>query len=577
MSTDPILYGQAVRDFRRARQKADLQELIARLRGQKLDLLAFEEVRSRLRATGELPRGLQEISLDAIVGSVGRYLDFTRDFLPRQRASESRWARVKSMMEGLTGLPPIEVYQVGDVYFVKDGHHRVSVARDMGSDRIEAYVTEITTKVPIDPEVSPEDLIIKSEQVDFLERTKLDEIRPGNAIEVTEPGKFETLLEHIRVHRYYMGQEQERQIDLSEAAAHWYDLVYRPVVETIHRQGILKDFPGRTEADLYIWLSDHRVELEQALGWEVDPAQAADDLASAFSQEPGRIADRFGDRLRSALLPAELESGPSPGDWRRTRLEPRAEDRLFQEILVPLSGQPGSWEALEQAVEVAVRERGRVLGLHIHGRAKSGHNAAAVEERFLERCNEAGLPARFVAEGGKVADRITLRSRWADLVVMKLDHPPAPTGSGKLSSGLRTLIRQAPRPLLLVPQKCHPVQRALLAFDGSAKSFEALFVATYLVGAWGVELHVVSVEEEAVAADQALAQAQEYLASNGVGAALYEATGPVSTAVLDRSEKVQADLILMGGYGASPVIEVVLGSAVDHVLRKSELPILVCR
>jgi len=118
--------GSAQRDFHEARRRAGLEAIMARLTGKSIDLFAYEEVRQKLKAKGSIPRGLQDIPLDAIVGSVGRYGDFTRSFLPRRDSDEQRWARVKAQVTDMQGLPPIEVYQIGEVYFVRDGNHRVS-------------------------------------------------------------------------------------------------------------------------------------------------------------------------------------------------------------------------------------------------------------------------------------------------------------------------------------------------------------------------------------------------------------------------------------------------------------------
>lgn len=143
-------YTTAVQDFRRARRQAAIQEVLARLGGKSLRLLAFEEVRTHLAEQTPLPRGLKEIPLDAIVGSVGRYADFNRQFLPKLESQLGRWARVRIATEN-KGLPPIEVYQLGKVYFVLDGNHRVSVARQLGAKSIEAHVTEISLEVPLAP------------------------------------------------------------------------------------------------------------------------------------------------------------------------------------------------------------------------------------------------------------------------------------------------------------------------------------------------------------------------------------------------------------------------------------------
>ena len=267
----------AVLDFRRARRRAALEQIMARLTGRSAALLSYGEVHRKLKAHGGGRRELKEIPLDAIVGSVGRYADFTRSFLPRQDSDEERWARVKVRVTDLGGLPPIQVYQVGEAYFVGDGNHRVSVARQVGATHIQAYVTEVRTKVPLSPNTQPDDLILKAEYADFLERTHLDELRPEADLSVTVPGQYRTLKEHIEAHRYFMGLEQEQEIPYAEAVGHWHDEVYWPVVQVIRGRGILRDFPGRTETDLYLWVSEHRAELEQKLGWEIDAEAAAAD------------------------------------------------------------------------------------------------------------------------------------------------------------------------------------------------------------------------------------------------------------------------------------------------------------
>ena len=259
----------AINDFRRARNQADLKGLVSRLTGESAQLLSFNEARQKLRMKGFAERGLHDIPLDAIVGSVGRYTDFTRGFLPRREVNPDRWARVKVAASGLAGLPPIDVYKIGEAYFVLDGNHRVSVARSFGATYIQAYVTEVRTRVPLTPDDQLDDLLIKGEYASFLEQTRLDELRPQANLQVTSPGQYPILLEHIGVHRYYMGVDLMRHVPYPEAVAHWYDHVYLPVVEIIRKQGILRDFPGRTEADLYLWVARHRAELFDQLGWDM--------------------------------------------------------------------------------------------------------------------------------------------------------------------------------------------------------------------------------------------------------------------------------------------------------------------
>lgn len=252
--TDPssLSISFAIEDFHRARRRAALEEILAKLTGKSTDLLSFEDMRQKLKAKVGPARELKEIPLDAIVGSADRYTDFTRSFLPRQDFDRDRWARVMAAVTNLTGLPPIEVYQIGEVYFVLDGHHRVSVARQVGATHIQAYVTKLHPRVPLSPEDQLDDLVVKTEYADFLERTHLDELRPDADLRVTAAGKYRLLEEHIEVHRYFMGLEQKREIPYTEAVGHWYDEVYLPVAQAIRERGILRDFPGRTETDLYL-------------------------------------------------------------------------------------------------------------------------------------------------------------------------------------------------------------------------------------------------------------------------------------------------------------------------------------
>ena len=231
-------------DFARARRRADLEKVVASLTGKSADLLPFEEVRKKVRGVRGNRRVLQDVPLDSIVGSVGRYEDFTRDFLPRRDSDKERWAKVGLLASEGAGLPPIELFQIGDVYFVHDGNHRVSVARQNGHTHIEAYVTPVHTRVRLSPEIQPKDLILKSELADFLEATRLDFLRPGADVTVTSAGAYADLLKHIEVHHYFMGLDEKREVPFEEAVTHWYDTVFSPVIEVIRKGHILEEFAG---------------------------------------------------------------------------------------------------------------------------------------------------------------------------------------------------------------------------------------------------------------------------------------------------------------------------------------------
>jgi hypothetical protein len=274
-------------DFNRSRNRAMIQELLAVLTHAPIDLLSYKEVQEKLYLQGGTYRGRQDIPLDKIVGSVGRYRDFTRTFLPRSNADRERWARVKALMEGMTGLPPIEVFQVGDVYFVKDGNHRVSVARGMGATGIQAHVTEVQSPVPLDAGATSEDLIIKADYAYFLGRTHLDKLRPEQRIEFTVPGRYQDLLAHIGAHQHYLEQRLGQAVPWEEAVTGWYDNVYLPLVRLIRDKGLLKEFPHRTEADLYAWVTRYEIELRQRYDApDVDDEVAVEEFAELYSGRP---------------------------------------------------------------------------------------------------------------------------------------------------------------------------------------------------------------------------------------------------------------------------------------------------
>ncbi|RMF38792.1 MAG: DUF4032 domain-containing protein [Chloroflexi bacterium] len=298
---------QSYLDFERARRRAAIQDILAALRRRPADLLPFEEVEEKLHLRPRGYRGLEDVPLDKIVGSVGRYQDFNRAFLPRRDALRDRWQRIDTLVSTGGGLPPVELYKVGDVYFVRDGNHRVSVARQHDAPTIQAYVWEFETPVPLEPDMDVDDLLLKGEQADFLQQTHLHQIRPEARIEFTVPGGYYKLLEQIAHFQRAISQIDQRDVPYEEAVALWYEMVYEPVVEIIRESGILQAFPGRTEADLYIWVLRHQQELSQRYGHPVLMDRAATDLAA---RSPRWHLRRYLQRLRERL--ARLLRRPPP-------------------------------------------------------------------------------------------------------------------------------------------------------------------------------------------------------------------------------------------------------------------------
>ena len=565
-------------DFFNARRQADYEMFLARLTGRSTSLLSYEDVRARLRAIESSGQVLREIPLEAIVGSVGRYTDFTRSFMPKRDTDRQRWTQIKAVADGLTGFPPIEVYQLGDVYFVRDGNHRVSVTRQSGATHIQAYVTEVRSNVPLEPGVQPDDLILKGEYADFLEATGLRTLLPDTEISLTVPGEYRTLLEHIEVHRFFMGIDHQRDIPYKEAVLHWHDHVYKPMIRVIRSSEILDDFPLRSEADLYLWVSEHHQALQDSLNVAIPPSEAAADLASRFSPKPRRVLSRLGARLYDWITPDQLERGPRPGHWRRERLNTRIDtNALFPEILVLLSEDPEHWESLDQAIMIASQEGAHLHGLHIHPHGVGDHtHNGAYRSIFLERCKQAGLEGTYHDAQGKIPRLVCYWSRWMDLIVLSLNHPPQPGPARRFRSGLRTILHRCPRPVLTVPKTISHIQNLLLAFDGSPKAWEALYLARRLNANFEIPVHVAQVLEKPGASRTALDDARAHLEALDQ-VIFYSIEGQPVDALLSLAEDLGTDLILLGGYTATPWSEIFTGSTVEQMLRQSEMPLLICR
>ncbi len=563
---------RAAQDFRSARTKAALEQTLARLRGRPAGLLSFEDVRQQLRLAHSTPRGLQEVALDAIVGSVGRYTDFTRSFLPLHDSDQTRWAGVRAASESM-GLPPVELYRIGDAYFVLDGNHRISVARELGAKSIQAYVLDIPTRVPFSANDNPDDLICKARYVEFLERTSLDHLRPGANLLMTVPGQYRVLDEHIDVHRYFLGMDSQAAVSLEDAVASWYDTVYRPVVEVIRSQSLLQSLPDRTETDLYVWLAEHRATLEAALEWSMDTQEVAADLAGKFGVRSAQVLTRIWNAASNLIVPASLRSATRIGQWRKGAVSKRDTLQLFSKILVGVSGNAQAWPALDTALLLARLESAELRGLHISEDAQPAYSPA-LRSSFASRCTAAGINGQLAIETGPVRNALLARAVWADLLVLHVAHPPADDIGSRLASGLRAIIQACPRPVLATPAVPVRLQRVLLAFDGSPKAREALYVAAYMAGAWDAALVVLHCS---AGAPDALPEARAYLEAHWTPAEYISVKQrAVAAAILQTAADKNCDLIVMGGYSTNPLREIAFGGSLDAVLQARSHPVLLC-
>jgi hypothetical protein len=293
---------QIVHDFERARQRAFLNDLRALFRRESNDLIPYHEVRDRIHPEQESYRGIQAVPVREIVGSEDRFRDFDRAFLPRQNHTAGRWKTIDRLYLQDVTLPPVQLYKVGNVYFVKDGNHRVSVARNMGVEFIDAEVIESHIRVPLYAAMQPEQLLLQVEYAEFLRKTNLDRLRPNHDIRPTALGRYDEIWDQIAEHHRRLQERNGEAVSTEDAVIDWYDHVYLPIVGVVAERGILRRFPKRSLADIYLWIVAHQDEIEEREGHEVSPEESALDYAEGLGPNLDPV-----DFLRSAIrLPARF-------------------------------------------------------------------------------------------------------------------------------------------------------------------------------------------------------------------------------------------------------------------------------
>jgi nucleotide-binding universal stress UspA family protein len=472
-------------------------------------------------------------------------------------------------------MTPITVYKLGEAYFVIDGNHRVSVAKQMGNKTIMAYVTEFDARVTLMPDDSPEDILRKAHYVEFLEQTNIDELRPKANLFMKNSDQYHVLLDQIEAKRFLMSLDPQRgEVTDDDAVIAWYDRVYTPMLQLIRKQGLERQFPGLSETDLYVLVLKHRQDLREDLGWHVDTVAVASDLA----QQKGVLPGPAGTQVLQAVTPDILEAGPTPGEWRRERLAKRESDSLFVDILVAGRGVEADYNMVEHAALIAKRENGRLFALRIvedeeETTSESIQNLRADFERF---CQENGLPGEFATEVGQVPLKIVERSALADLLVLSLVQYSGPKTATGFGTDFNKILQRSPRPVLVIPEGADSkMDRALLAYDGSRKADEALYLAAYAARKWPLTLTVIAAGKEK--AKMALQHAESYLTRRGVEASYILGDRPAFQAILESAKKLECNLIIMGGFGHRPALQLVVGSTVNKVIQETDLPVLICR
>jgi len=227
-------------------------------------ILPFEEVVEAVGHRGERSLGLQTIPLDSIAGTVDRSREFDRRFRPTSRRVRGRWQRIAEAQRRGESMPPISVYRIGDLHFVKDGHHRVSVARAQGRKEIDAYVTEVLTEVDPSGGLQPADLPLKSHQRVFYERVPLPP-QARKRIQLSDPWDYATLAEGVEAWGFRAIQRRGEFMTREEVAQAWFREDYEPIVATLREAELLADV---TETEAYMRVVSERYRLMRSHDWD---------------------------------------------------------------------------------------------------------------------------------------------------------------------------------------------------------------------------------------------------------------------------------------------------------------------
>lgn len=316
-----FLKTQSIQDFEKAKGRALFGDIFNMLRPEKKELLSFYDIKSLVKPDAEIYRGMKAVRLNDIVGSEGRYKEFNKMFLPKKEHLRGRWTSIDQAYLKDVTLPPIRLYKLGEVYFVRDGNHRVSVARSQKMYTIDAEVTELTTRITFTKDTSVDDLkkeIVNFERERVLRDTKLSEYIDMDQIFFTAPGRYDEMVRHILGHKFYMdqGKTEKDKLSFEAGSKSWFNRVYAPTAEVITEKNILSRFKSRTCADLYIWTVKEWDGLKRKYGEEYPLEEAVEGFARVHGKSR---ASRFGTIVKnffSQILPwgSSKSSGEKEGD-----------------------------------------------------------------------------------------------------------------------------------------------------------------------------------------------------------------------------------------------------------------------
>ncbi|AEE17269.1 transcriptional regulator [Treponema brennaborense] len=276
---------QTEEDFSKARNKALFNEIQHFLNPEETNLLSLTDIKKMLKPTGEVYQGMQTVPVSLIVGSEGRYNDFDNHFFPKSLHLKNRWANIDLAHLQDVILPPITLYELGGVYFVRDGNHRVSVAKTRGIENIDAEVVSLQSEIKLKPGATQKQMIkqvIQYEKRVFYAETNFGDITDCWNLDFSATGQYDVIYHHILIHKYYINQNKTEEISMTDAIQSWYETVYLPVISIVKKRHILRKFRHRTPSDMYVWIIKYWDELKKKFGNDFSLDQAAEDFTKKF-------------------------------------------------------------------------------------------------------------------------------------------------------------------------------------------------------------------------------------------------------------------------------------------------------
>lgn len=303
-----IISDQADNDFSKAYGKALINEIAHFLSPKEANMISLGEIKSIIKPKSELYLGMKTIPVNKIIGSEGRYNDFDNEFFPKNQFMKDRWTHVDEANIASIVLPPIKVYELAGLYFVRDGNHRVSVAKLKGIEFIDAEVVCLQSEIVLNPVRTLNSMkkqIISYEKRNFYTETLFGDITDFWGLDFSTPGQYDIIYNHIITHKYFINQGQAEEIEFEKAVTSWYQDVYCPIIAVIEDKKITRSFPRRTKSDLYIWLITYWDDLKKKFGDAFPFNEAAEKFKKSNTTN---IFAKIKNNIQKILLKKEIDN-----------------------------------------------------------------------------------------------------------------------------------------------------------------------------------------------------------------------------------------------------------------------------